>query len=96
MELLRRCLDEFDFKGVSCPALCIDINKLLAQPEQEPLSGKWWYGKGVEDTKYFLKREPLSDEVIAEQAVWAANSKHPFKEGVKWAEQQHSIGDRDE
>ena len=33
-ELLQRCLDEFDYKGVACNELCIDINKLLAQPEQ--------------------------------------------------------------
>ena len=31
-ELLQRCLDEFDYKGVACNELCIDINKLLAQP----------------------------------------------------------------
>ena len=34
--LLQRCLDEFDYKGVACNELCIDINKLLAQPEPEP------------------------------------------------------------
>jgi len=33
-ELLQRCLDEFEYKGVACNELCIDINKLLAQPEQ--------------------------------------------------------------
>jgi hypothetical protein len=31
--LLQRCLDEFEYKGVACNELCIDINKLLAQPE---------------------------------------------------------------
>ena len=55
-ELLKRCLDEFDFKGVSCPKLYIDINKLLAKPEQqrEPLSddviAELW-GKYVEENK---------------------------------------------
>lgn len=34
-ELLQRCLDEFEYKGVACNELCIDINKLLAQPEQD-------------------------------------------------------------
>lgn len=33
-ELLQRCLDEFEYKGVACNELCIDINKLLTQPEQ--------------------------------------------------------------
>jgi hypothetical protein len=37
-ELLQRCLDEFEYKGVACNELCIDINKLLAQPEQEPVA----------------------------------------------------------
>ena len=39
------------------------IDEVLAKPEQEQ-TNKWWYGKGVEDTKYFLTREPLSDEEI--------------------------------
>jgi hypothetical protein len=42
-ELLQRCLDEFEYKGVACNELCIDINKLLAQPEQpeqEPVAWK--------------------------------------------------------
>ena len=26
-ELLQRCLDEFDYKGVACIELCIDIYK---------------------------------------------------------------------
>ena len=34
-ELLQRCLDEFDYKGVACIELCIDIYKLLTQPELE-------------------------------------------------------------
>ena len=37
-ELLQRCLDEFEYKGVACNELCIDINKLLAKPERGPLS----------------------------------------------------------
>ena len=39
-ELLQRCLDEFEYKGVACNELCIDINKLLAEPEtaQEPIA----------------------------------------------------------
>ena len=43
-ELLQRCLDEFEYKGVACNELCIDINKLLAQPEkteQEPVAWMW-------------------------------------------------------
>ena len=43
-ELLQRCLDEFDLKGVACNELCISIHKLLAQPEQteqEPVAWMW-------------------------------------------------------
>jgi hypothetical protein len=40
-ELLQRCLDEFEYKGVACNELCIDINKLLAQPEQEQEPVAW-------------------------------------------------------
>ena len=45
-ELLQRCLDEFDYKGVACIELCIDIYKLLTQPEQEPIC------KGIEKNKF--------------------------------------------
>jgi hypothetical protein len=48
-ELLQRCLDEFEYKGVACNELCIDINKLLAQPEQteqEPVA--WMYDHQIE------------------------------------------------
>jgi hypothetical protein len=63
-ELLSRVIKVFD--SLYSRDLINEIKELLAQPEQEPepLSGKWWYGKGVEDTKYFLKREPLSDDEI--------------------------------
>ncbi len=45
-ELLQRCLDEFEYKGVACNELCIDINKLLAKPEQEPVA--WMYDHQIE------------------------------------------------
>ena len=48
-ELLQRCLDEFEYKGVACNELCIDINKLLAQPEkteQDPVA--WMYDHQIE------------------------------------------------
>jgi len=55
-ELLQRCLDEFDFKGVSCPKLYIDINKLLAQPEPKPVAYRskafpkgWFYVEKIGD-----------------------------------------------
>ena len=70
-----------------------DIKKetvtFLAQPETEK-SSKWWYGKGVEDTKYFLTRKPLSNIDIKEASRNAKDMS--FYNGVKWAERQHSIG----
>lgn len=58
-------------------ALISDIQELIAQ-----LTINYWEPE----------QEPLSDESIAEQAVWAANTKHSFKEGVRWAEKMHGIG----
>lgn len=88
-ELLRRISSH---SGSVIPSHFIyEIIELLVQPE--PFTPDWVnYRQGVEDAT----REPLSDDVISEQAVWAANSKHPFKEGVRWAEQQHGIGVDDE
>ena len=91
-ELLQRCLDEFDYKGVACNELCIDIHKLLAQPEQEPFKPDWVnYRQGVEDAK----REPLSEDVI-----WDNMPENPmecsalaFIRGVKFAEKAHGIGE---
>ena len=52
------------------------------------------YKKGYYDAKQELKREPLSDEVIREFAndsYFICND--AFKKGVRWAEQQHKIGE---
>ena len=81
-----------------------EAEELLAQPEQEQEPEAWGYKKrvtykpeGSEEEEIIPlytsppKREPLSEQVIAEQAVWATNSKHSFKDGVRWAEQQHGI-----
>ena len=43
--------------------LLIETQNILNEPEPEQ-SSKWWYGKGVEDAKYFLTRKPLSDDEI--------------------------------
>lgn len=75
-ELLQRCLDEFDYKGVACNELCIDIHKLLAQPEQpeqEPLSEA--------TINYYLER-------LGSHFKWDDG----FIAGVKWAEKAHGIG----
>ena len=88
-ELLQRCLDEFDYKGVACNELCIDIHKLLAQPEQEPFKPDWVnYRQGVEDAK----REPLSDEEIAD--LWANKSPANEFECVRLVEKAHGIGEQ--
>jgi hypothetical protein len=72
-----------------------EIENLLAQPEQEQ-NNKWWYGKGVEDTKYFLKREPLSDEklktIAVEEEFLLYCNEDEFIEIARAIEQQHGIG----
>jgi len=82
-------------------SLLIETQNLLSQPEQEPLSGKWWYGKGVEDTKYFLKREPLSDEEILKiyqdffRNTFVIGDMSPTIAFAKAIEKMHGIGGRD-
>lgn len=65
--------------------------ELLAQPVPEQ-SNKWWYGKGVEDTKYFLTREPLSENEIREGNQSMLNAtRETFIAGVRFAEVMHGI-----
>lgn len=74
-ELLQRCLDEFEYKGVACNELCIDINKLLAQPEQtkrSPLTEA--------EISKTLKLSRRSTE-------WD----YGFEAGVRFAEEFHGI-----
>ena len=68
-ELLQRCLDEFEYKGVACNELCIDINKLLAQPEQDNIQylldqvARLTAENAMLKEKWSTpKREPLSHE----------------------------------
>jgi hypothetical protein len=35
-ELLESCLDEMQYHSLDCPELVLEIQELLAQPEQEP------------------------------------------------------------
>jgi hypothetical protein len=52
------------------------------------------YKKGYDDAKQELKREPLSDEVVrkfADAEYMVCNN--AFTQGVRWAEQQHKIGE---
>lgn len=99
-ELLKRWFSEFG--RICCNKnLMIETKELLAkrQPLNLDISDfQRGYGAALTNAVYVKEptRKPLSDEVIAEQAVWAANTKHSFKEGVKWAEQQHGIGVDDE
>ena len=98
-ELLKKIIKNMQYLHYECNKdLRVEIQELLAQPEQEPeQSNKWWYGKGVEDTKYFLTRKPLSDEVVrkfADAEYIVCNN--AFIMGVRWAEAQHNIGVGDE
>jgi len=66
--------------------------ELLAQPE--PMSGKYWYGKGIEDAKFFLKRKPLSDTEIFD--LWIVSSVKHIYDLVRSVEKVHGIGEIDE
>ena len=88
--MLRKNLSEEDALNISDSVLVraeIAIESYLAQPEQ---SNKWWYGKGVEDTKYFLTREPLSDETVGE-LLMGGFSTH-LMDLVRMIEKAHGIG----
>jgi hypothetical protein len=98
-ELLERWLDDTIFEPEELDSLMEETRELLAQPEQEqePLSGKWWYGKGVEDTKFFLKRPPLTRQQISEGNQSMFNvTREAFVKGIKFAEKAHGIGGDDE
>ena len=100
-ELLQRCLDEFEYKGVACNELCIDINKLLAQPEQavaECTNSDTWNCKycnktescgALKDSRNFAPptRKPLSDEEI-----YSIGNKYAFHAAVREIERMHGIG----
>jgi hypothetical protein len=72
-ELLQRCLDEFEYKGVACNELCIDINKLLAEPETEQEPVAWIIQTEVEgkllewvctDKKHYMEEHDSIKEPI--------------------------------
>ena len=101
-ELLQRCLDEFEYKGVACNELCIDINKLLAQPEQEPLLIETkieWYGKGFrQGVNEFAPPKPLTEDVIYaldDEGIVENMSVHQVRYVLRWirrVEKAHGIG----
>ena len=98
---LRKNLSDDDALNISDSVLMRAENAIknyLAQPEQEHLSGKWWYGKGVEDTKYFLKRDPLSDGELPTNnpKINTYGERLAFHTGIRWAEKAHGIGVDDE
>jgi len=90
-ELLNRCAVTLRVRDI-CPLLLKEISELLNEPEQkpEPLSGKWWYDKGVEDTKYFLKREPLSADRLAQ--LYGVNLVNDVFIFARQVEMAHGIG----
>ena len=105
-ELLQRCLDEFEYKGVACNELCIDINKLLAQPEQEPEPEPLlaetkieWYGKGFrQGVNEFAPPKPLTEDVIYaldKEGVVENMDDHQVRYVIRWirrVEKAHGIG----
>jgi hypothetical protein len=101
-ELLQRCLDEFEYKGVACNELCIDINKLLAQPEQEPLLIETkieWYGKGFrQGVNEFAPPKPLTEDVIYaldKEGIVENMDDHQVRYVIRWirsVEKAHGIG----
>ena len=106
-ELLQRCLDEFEYKGVACNELCIDINKLLAEPEQteqepEPLLAETkieWYGKGFrQGVNEFAPPKPLTEDVIYaldKEGVVENMDDHQVRYVIRWirrVEKAHGIG----
>lgn len=101
-ELLEKALDVLERVHMDECDLYEEIEAFLAQPEQETQSGKWWYGKGVEDTKFFLKREPLSDEEILKiyqdffRNTFVIGDMSPTIAFAKAIEKAHGIGINDE
>ena len=106
-ELLQRCLDEFEYKGVACNELCIDINKLLAEPEQteqepEPLLAETkieWYGKGFrQGVNEFAPPKPLTEDVIYaldKEGIVENMDDHQVRYVIRWirrVEKAHGIG----
>ena len=101
-ELLQRCLDEFEYKGVACNELCIDINKLLAKPEQEPLLIETkieWYGKGFrQGVNEFAPPKPLTEDVIYaldKEGIVENMDDHQVRYVIRWirrVEKAHGIG----
>ena len=101
-KLLQRCLDEFEYKGVACNELCIDINKLLAQPEQEPLLIETkieWYGKGFrQGVNEFAPPKPLTEDVIYaldKEGIVENMDDHQVRYVIRWirrVEKAHGIG----
>ena len=100
-KLLNLCAVTLYHRDI-CPDLLKDIQELLAQPEHivdvtdmvEPeleQSNKWWYEKGVEDTKYFLTRKPLSKEQYMKFFTDTYDSVNPITDFVRAIEKAHGI-----
>ena len=97
MDLLKRILAT----GWLDHELSCEVEELLAQPEQEPLTprqGLEEYKRGYARAELDLKREPLSEEESyheakrlyeAEDGLWYEDG---FVDGLKFAEKMHGIG----
>jgi len=91
-ELLKKILDT----GWLNHELSCEVEAILAQPEQEnltPRQGLEEYKKGYAQAELDLKREPLSDDVIAD--LWGdkyAGKTFMVRNFAKAIEKAHGIG----
>ena len=88
-ELLKR-LAEKDMVQYYYGSLVNEIQELLAQTEQEPLTprqGLAEYKRGYARAELDLKRKPLSDE-----EVYSIGNKYAFHAAVREIERIHGIG----
>ena len=97
-ELLKR-LAEKDMVQYYYGSLVNEIQELLAQTEQEPLTprqGLAEYKRGYARAELDLKREPLSDDEM--RAIWkeGIRGEIPFVEIGRAIEKAHGIGGQNE
>ena len=87
MDLLKRILAT----GWLDHELSCEVEKLLAQPEQEPVEDRIarWHKLGYEQGRKSLKREPLSYERIDAAREGNTITVHEFARAI---EKAHGIG----
>ena len=90
MDLLKRILAT----GWLDHELSCEVEKLLAQPEQEPVEDRIarWHKLGYEQGRKSLKREPLSDEEVIAKYRAITLYAPSYYAGFRDAEKAHGIG----